>query len=501
MLDTNHPCAPEMLLDNLFAVTPSMDRTITVYRSGSKTTLSHAALMDQVLRVAVQLDALGLQAGNRIGICAANRIEWLLLDMAALRLGLVVAGFKPGDFTADQTLIDTYGLTVLFADTQAAGVTPFEVLSPASGPTGPLPPRPVRQATDAAALKFTSGSTGAAKGLAASYGSIGMSISAVQDMFAHGRDDRLFVFLTLSLLQQRYWVYSALLFGCDLVISTAQLALHAMRDSAPTVIMGVPAFFETLKEMIDASGATPEAAQAVTGGRVRYMWTGSAPIREDLLRCFDDEFGLPLFEGYGMNESCIVTKNHFSAHRRGSAGQPVNGKQVWIGEDGIIRVRSALPVAREYAFAPEGASSRIFEADGVIITGDLGEIDADGYLWVKGRADDVIVLENATNILARPIEERLMAIDGVRQVIVCGSGKPHLSAIVDITAGFDPARVLEAVRSVPPATPNEAIRTAIAARTPFTEESGLLTSQGKPRRMSIEALHALDLETLQKETL
>jgi long-chain acyl-CoA synthetase len=118
------------------------------------------------------------------------------------------------------------------------------------------------------ALKFTSGSTGAAKAIAATWGSIGMSLSAVEEMFDHGPGDTLFVFLTLSLLQQRYWVYTALLRGTDLVIATPQTALFALRAAQPSVIMGVPAFFETLKTLIETRGGRG-GVHAPRGGEIR----------------------------------------------------------------------------------------------------------------------------------------------------------------------------------------------------------------------------------------
>ncbi|MET3139438.1 long-chain acyl-CoA synthetase [Undibacterium sp. GrIS 1.2] len=481
---------PETLLDALFDIAPVSDRFFTFYRSGGVEYISHANLIEQVERLAAALSESGVSAGDRIGVCAANGLEWVLLDLAALRLGAVSAGFNTGDFTPDAALAQRYGLTRLFADNGAAGTEPLHaVRKMAAADNANTPTRPVRGPSDTLAIKFTSGSTGAAKALAASYGSAGMSIAATQDIFAHGREDKLFVFLTLSLLQQRYWVYSALLFGCDLVISTPQLALHALRESSPTVLMGVPAFYETLRQMIEVEGGTRAAARTVTGGRIRYMWTGSAPIRSELLRFMEDDCGLPIYEGYGLNETCIATKNHPTAHRRGSAGRAVRGKQILIGADGIIRVRSRFPVNCRYDAAPEGASEKVFEGDDTVVTGDLGHLDADGFLWIQGRADDVVVLENAKNVAVRPIEEALRALPGVAQVILCGSGKPHLRAIVDIAPGYAPHIVLEAVRKLPATIPSHHIQHAIAACLPLTEANGLITSQGKPRRAAIIAAH------------
>src|SRR5581483_294707 len=116
----------------------------------------------------------------------------------------------------------------------------------------------------------TSGSTGEPKGLAATAGSIDGSINAVQEMFEHTAADNLFVFLPLSLLQQRYWIYSALRFGHDVTVSTYEAAFPALRRAGATVVMGVPAFYETARRHIEAraprmAGGSRAAARELFG--------------------------------------------------------------------------------------------------------------------------------------------------------------------------------------------------------------------------------------------
>ncbi|MBL4542016.1 MAG: AMP-binding protein [Rhodobacteraceae bacterium] len=484
--------APENTLAGLATLDPAEDLQVTFCRPGGISSMSHARLWEEVERVARLFDQMGLRRGDRVGVCLGNRAEWVLIDLACLHLGLVVAGFDPMKFVPSAALMDRYGLRVLVTEEAMPGTMPVTRLHDAPDPAWPLPPWPAYRAGDEVALKFTSGSTGAAKAIAATWGSIGMSLSAVEEMFDHGPGDTLFVFLTLSLLQQRYWVYTALLRGTDLVIATPQTALFALRAAQPSVIMGVPAFFETLKTLIeteaDAAGCTPrEAAKSATGGRVRYMWTGSAPIRPALLAWLEDVAGLPVFEGYGMNETCIVTKNHPGACRRGSAGRPVRGKEVFVGEDGVIRVRARFPVNTRYAFADPGASARVFRGD-TVWTGDLGRIDEDGFLWITGRADDVIVLENGRNIATREIEERALAVPGVSHCTLAGSGRPWLVALVAAAEGADLGAVLAAINA--DATPDTRVHSALRMTAPPTEANGCLTSQGKPVRKAILDAHS-----------
>jgi long-subunit acyl-CoA synthetase (AMP-forming) len=305
-------------------------------------------------------------------------------------------------------------------------------------------------------------------------------------MFGHGGDDDVFVFLPLSLLQQRYWIYSALSFGHDITISTYEAALPAMRRARPTVVMGVPGFYETAKKHIEANGGLREAAVKLFGDRIRYLWTGSAPASAEMLRFFDS-LGLPIYEGYGLNETCIVAKNHPGAHREGSVGRVLPGKKVLFDRDGVISIHSYHPVNRRYEYAAPGDSERVFGPDGTVRTGDLGYLDEDGFLYIRGRADDVIVLDNGKKIVVRPIEERLKASPAIEECVVFCPTQTQLVAVVSPSGpASDEAAIAAHV-----ATCNqelgrdEQIARVVVADPRFSIDNGLLTSQFKPRRKQI----------------
>ena len=475
---------------------PSAAKSITIYGPGGRTMLSLSELDLLARKTAIHLQSLGISAGDRIGIVARNRLEWLLLDLAALKLKAVIAGFEAGKFPATAALAERYALRIVFSDDSSDPpcVLPMDnLLAALEALPEDLELTPVAYAPDdVTTIKFTSGSTGEPKGLAATVGSIDSSITATQALFNHSSEDKLFIFLPLSLLQQRYWVYSALVYGHDVVLTTYQLAYYALSREAPTVVMGVPAFFETLRKTIaartesDDPAAIRRAAIDAMGPRIRYLWTGSAPASPDMLRFFED-CGTPIFEGYGMNETCIVTKNAPGAHRRGSVGKPIEGKHVSIDEDGIVVVHSAFPVNRRYLFCAPGDSERIFQPDGSVRTGDLGRIDEDGFLYMLGRTDDIVVLANGRNVLVRPIEEKLRTCPEVENCVVVGSGEDRLSAILCAPDG-------EAARGAikhhiadlnETSRPEERIGTFLIVDEPFSIENGLLTSQYKPKRRAI----------------
>jgi long-subunit acyl-CoA synthetase (AMP-forming) len=418
----------------------------------------------------------------------------VLLDLAALRIRAVIAGFEPDKFDDVGALTGRYGLRLLFSDRGVDGTGVRSIAEVRATADGPDPEVPVPSVSylpeDVVTLKFTSGSTGAPKGLAATVASIDSSLRGVQSLFHHGPRDNLFVFLPLSLLQQRYWIYSALHFGHDVTVSRYEAAFLGLRSSRPTVVMGVPAFFQAaqahIERQIARTGADPAvAARGLFGDRIRYLWTGSAPAEPAMLRFFA-EHGLPIYEGYGLNETCIVTKNHPGAWKEGSVGQVLPGKRVELDAEGVITVHSDHPVNVRYEYCAPGDSERMFGPGGSVRTGDLGRLDVDGFLFVLGRADDVIVLGNGKKIIVRPLEEHLKQHPAIGECVVFCPNETHLVAVVSPTA--EP--VDEAAIAAHVAQANrlfghdEQIRKVVIANR-FSIDNGMLTSQYKPKRRRI----------------
>ncbi len=503
----------ESALNRIVASPPPPGHRIDFVRAGASQSIDLRRLYDLAGQLAAGLTGLGVEPGDRIGILAANSAEWVLLDLAALRLGVQTAGFESGRFTADPALLTRYNLKLLFTDqpSTADGIMPMSLAMELASERGamPVPPPVSYRTSDVTTIKFTSGSTGEPKGLGATAGSIDGSLRAVQGMFAHGPGDNLFVFLPLSLLQQRYWVYSALRYGHDVTISTFEAAHGALRRYEPTVVMGVPAFYEVMRKRIEAraeqrSIEPRDAARQLFGTRIRYLWTGSAPANPAVLKFFTN-LGMPIYEGYGLNETCIVTKNYPGACKLGSVGRPVPGKHVLIDDDGVVSVRSDFPVNVRYEYAAPGDSERVFGKDGVVRTGDLGYFDEDGFLYIVGRADDVIVLGNGKNLITRPIEEYMKLSAAVSECVLYSVGRTHLAAVVSPSAGpseaagsgeaagpADEAAIAEQVaRTNAKFAPDVTITKVVVARERFSVANGMLTSQFKPKRNAIlKAYHA-----------
>jgi long-chain acyl-CoA synthetase len=498
---------------NTLSLTANTDTRHRIYfqQDGERRSLTLAELDGRAMAVASRLRELGVGKGDRVGIMSANRIEWVMLDLAVLKLGGVVAGYDAGRFDAAAT-IERYGLRLMFVehpegnDSRVYGMDDVRVWAEgAQERTLTLPAHDGYQPDDICAIKFTSGSTGPPKGMEATVAGINDSLTSVQEMFQHGDDDNILIFLRLAQLQQRYWHYSALAFGHDHTLTSLDHVLPVAQAVHPTVIMGVPGFFEDVKRQLEAVAdyapddleARRQAIQSLFGGRIRYLWTGSAPSSGVSLSYFND-CGVPLYQGYGLNETCIIAKNCPGANRLGSVGKVLPNKTVRFDEDGVLIVGSRNPIIKRYSWCAPGANERLFLPTGEIITHDLAYLDEDNYLYILGRVDDLIVLSTGRNILVAIIEERIRNHPAVHECVLYGHGKPFLTALV--SPASDPAD-REAIEGHIRATnetlfPEQKIRGLVISPERFSIENELLTSQFKPIRREIHARLAPEIEAV-----
>ncbi len=497
---------------SVLATTACRDTAHSIhYRVGDTVRSMPLAELDRrATRVAGRLHELGVRARDRIGIMAPNRIEWVLLDLAAIKLGAVTAGVEPGRYRPEGVIAE-FGLRLLFCEEGPFADRVHDIEDIGSwaeqpGDAAPLPPRRPYDPADIFAIKQTSGSTGAPKGIEATVASVNASMAAVQEMFDHRDGDNLLVFLPARFLQQRYWIYSALVNGHDVTLADRMTVLETARATSPTVIMGVPGFYEQLRSRIEAGGAPPDLAerraviQAELGGRVRYLWTGSAPAGRATLEFFND-CGVPLYEGYGLNETCIVSKNHPGAVRVGSVGKVLPHKRIRFDQDGVLIVGTTHPVNTRYTWCAQGANEKVHLPTGEIKTYDIGHVDEDGFLYIDGRVDDIVTLSSALNILVPLVEERLREIPAVHDCAVVGDGRPYLTALVSpASPDVDHAALRQAVAELNTELKYEQrIFGVLVADEQFSIDNGLLNAQFKLQRAEISRRHAEDLEKLYRE--
>ncbi|BCJ29264.1 AMP-dependent synthetase/ligase [Actinocatenispora sera] len=241
--------------------------------------------------------------------------------------------------------------------------------------------------------------------------------------------------------------------------------------------------------------------RAALGGRVRYAISGGAMLGRRLALFFAGA-GIVVYEGYGLTETtAAVTVNPPLAPRFGSVGRPLPGTTVRVDERGEVLVRGPQVFDRYW-----GGDAPV-RADRFLATGDLGELDADGYLTITGRAKEILVTTGGKNVAPGPLEDAVRADPLVSQCLVVGDARPYVAALITLDpeavqrfterGGDVEAAVQRAVdRANETVSRAESIRRFRLLDEDFTEQNGLLTPSLKMRRDRIVAAYARQLDEL-----
>ncbi|HYO38180.1 MAG TPA: AMP-dependent synthetase/ligase [Nocardioidaceae bacterium] len=253
----------------------------------------------------------------------------------------------------------------------------------------------------------------------------------------------------------------------------------------------------------------------VWGGRCAYGVSGGAPLGDRLGHLYRG-IGLPVLEGYGLTETtAAVTVNRPDALKLGTVGRPIGGTTVRVADDGELTV-SGGQVTRGYWGDPS-STAEVLAEDGWLRTGDLGEIDDEGFVRVTGRKTEILVTTGGKNVAPGLLEERIRAHPLVSQCMVVGDGRPFLAALVtvdeEVAAQWATARgkrpavaalvhdrdleqeiqtaVDDANKAVSQA---ESVRRFVVLPVDWTEEDGLLTPSLKVKRNVVmsEFRHVVD---------
>lgn len=451
-----------------------------------------AEIARDVQSVAVMLRAMGVQAGERVAQVSENRYEWIVVDLALHQLGAVHVPIHvtlSGEQIAEQ--IAASGSRVVFVSREellgrfSSKLTRGERIfvhdeqdyGDAKPPLGtqpsPQPPVSSPQPDDLATILFTSGTTGRPRGVMLSQRNLAWNAAATSDTHGNTPDQTRINILPFSHIYARTcdlytWVYR----GSRLVLAESRETL--VRDCQlvhPTVLNGVPYVYERLAERVRASGV-PLAT--VLGGKMKQLTCGGAAIAPEVEAWYESQ-GLPLLPGYGLTESSpVISVSTPAARKAGTVGKPLAGLNVKIAADGEVLVRGPNVML---GYWQDGAATAEAIQDGWLHTGDLGEVDGDGFLTIRGRKKELIVLSTGKNVSPTRIESLLTASPLIEQAAVFGDGLPGLVALVAPAAGDVTSEQIAAEiesRLAAAAREEQVHRFALLAR-PFSIERGELT--------------------------
>jgi long-chain acyl-CoA synthetase len=440
--------------------------------SGERTTITYNDLRDRAHRAALLLARRGIKPGDRVLLVSENSPDWVLGYFAILCAGAVAVPLdhlispeelapickiaEPRAALRSSAVAKRLGNAIGSAAARAVEIDlaelsrPF-ILDKAAAPVAP----PERKAV--ASIVFTSGTTGAPKGVMLTHGNFAAEIAMIARVFALSGDDTLLSILPL---------HHTFEFTCGMLLPLASGAAIAyplefdakdlsriLSDIRPTALIGVPALWEAVHRRIvdevDARGPFFAAAfgqlrelnrhldrdsglnlgsilfrqaHQALGGRLRLAVSGGAALPHRVGEFFND-LGIHLLEGYGLTEAAPVLS---TAHPddplcSGSVGKPLNGVELRLLPEGaeIGEIVARGPNVMAGYYRNQAATDDVLR-DGWLHTGDLGRFDAEGRLYIVGRAKEVIVDSGGNNIYIDELEEAYGHSPYLREIAVVG---------------------------------------------------------------------------------
>jgi malonyl-CoA/methylmalonyl-CoA synthetase len=374
-------------------------------------TVTYAELLRGVSSVAGQLVGQGVMPGDRVALQAEKSIEGVMLYLGALKAGAV---FLPLNSAYTQNEVQYF---LRDAEPRVFVTDPKAFLAQSQS-ASPLDAAVARGADDLASIIYTSGTTGRSKGAMLSHGNLAANAVALHRAWGFTPDDVLLHALPVFHVHGLFVaLHCAFLSGCTMMWMPKFADADVLSGLArATVMMGVPTFYTRL---LANKGFTREAAR-----NVRLFISGSAPLLPTTFAEFEARTGQRILERYGMSEAVIITSNPLEGERiAGSVGYPLPGVELRIGggeETGVIEIKGPS-VFSAYWRMPEKTAEE-FTKDGFFITGDVGRQDADGRVWISGRAKDLII-SGGYNVYPKEIELVLDEMPGVIESAVIGL--PH----------------------------------------------------------------------------
>ncbi len=441
--------------------------------SGEQTQTTYRELREKAHRATLLLATRGIKPGDRVLLIGENSPDWVLGYFAILCAGAIAVPLdqlisaeelapiykiaEPAAVLRSNAVHKRLGSTLKDSHPKLIELDLAELARPfilrGDAKTPPAPPE--RKAL--ASIVFTSGSTGAPKGVMLSHGNFAAEVATLSRVFVLGADD-----VVLSLLP----LHHAFEFTCGMLLPLASGATivyplevdaktlsRTLADVRPTALIGVPAVWEAVHRRIvdEVEGRGPffhaafdnlcdlnrrldansglnfgsivfRQVHSALGGRLRLAVSGGSALPHRVAEFFND-IGIPLLEGYGLTEAapvlCVARPDE--PLQVGAVGRPLNGVEIKLmpatGSIGEIVAHGPNIMAGYYR--NEAATAEVL-TDGWLHTGDLGRFDDDGRLYIVGRAKEVIVDSGGNNIYIEELEEIYGRSEYVKEMAVVG---------------------------------------------------------------------------------
>jgi long-chain acyl-CoA synthetase len=457
------------------------DRTLVRYHDGARWLgLSWARMRELTLGVAAHLVAEGTRPGDRVALMAENRVEWLYCDFGIQAAGCVtVPIYASTPAQMAQVIADDAGARIAIVDDEMAGhlqvdrVVRMAADLPAWVASDPDPELLAEvearmvglKPDDLVTLAYTSGTTGTPKGVMLAHRNlVDMARSALQ-VFHLGQDDEALSFLPYAHVFERInGIIVGVAAGSSAWISRGIPALaEDMQECRPTVMVAVPRVYEKMHQRVMAlvRQAAPyrrrlfhwalgqgrrrvqgrpaplfpvadrlvlrSLRERLTGGRLRFFVSGGAPLSAEV-EGFFWAIGVKILNGWGMTETASgATSNTELRHKFETVGLPLPGVEVRLAEDGEVLIKGPGNMSGYYN-NPTATAETL--DDGWVLTGDIGELDGEGFLRITDRKKELIKTAGGKFVAPAPMEVRLMQDVVIERAVVVGDERPYVVALI-----------------------------------------------------------------------
>jgi len=327
---------------------------------------------------------------------------------------------------------------------------------------------------DLASIVYTSGTTGQAKGVCLTHDNFLSNCRSSLDVLPFNENDICLSFLPLSHVFERMasYYFTLMIGGTIAYAENMESVSKNLKEVRPTYACAAPRFYEKLHAgIIDKASQSPPSRQKAleraldtakeyaraklnnletgpalwlkyhfskifvfrrineaVGGRIRFFISGSAPLSKELAEFFYS-VGIFIFEGYGLTEtSPVVTVNTFRSLRYGSVGRPIKDVEVKTAPDGEILIKG--PSVMKGYYKNEKATAESIDPEGWLHTGDIGYLDAEGFLYITDRKKDIIITAGGKNIAPQNVENLIKSDSYIQEVVVHGDRRPYLTALI-----------------------------------------------------------------------
>jgi|TARA_R110002050_G_scaffold1130_1_gene7752 long-subunit acyl-CoA synthetase (AMP-forming) len=431
-------------------------------------------VQQKVQQIAGSLRHLGLERGDKVAVLSKNCAEWFIVDLALMYGGYIsVPVYPTANAETIRYILEHSGAKAIFtgkldhwAEQEAAVggeilrlAMPYDTM-PAQYHWEqllklgqPLVDEQLPTADQVMTLIYTSGSTGKPKGAIQTFTSYGWACEAVIRDLQANTTDRLLSYLPLAHITERVAIEGSSFYSGATVsfVEGLDSFVDDIQRCRPTIFFSVPRLWTVfqlniinkigekklktlLKLPIISSIVKRKIKKGLGLDQSRLNGSGSAPIPPSLLQWYND-IGIDICEAWGMTENCAysIINHPFNAKKIGTVGRPVEGCLVRQTEQGELLVKS--PGLMSGYYLQDEATAAAFTEDGFFHTGDLCEIDADGYIDITGRVKDNFKTSKGKYVAPVPIERKLAQDSHIELICVIGSGLPHPVALVQLSEG------------------------------------------------------------------